>query len=125
MRLLSVLLGVGLVLGLTVFVTEKVNQQEQKTAADVGVRILPGGIVVPPDDPAAVIPKGGVGASEAAVAGVVEQRAWHLEVQTVVGEPRRDARVDGHHAVTRQHLAQLRVHPLRHHRVAGESQLGP
>jgi hypothetical protein len=57
-RLLGVLLSIGLVLGLTVFVMDKVNQQEQKTAKDVGVRVLPGGIVVPDSD-APVVAGGG------------------------------------------------------------------
>jgi hypothetical protein len=62
-RLLSVLLGVGLVLGLTIFVMDKVNQQEKTAAGQVGVQVLPGGIVVPPDNPPEVVAGGGIDAA--------------------------------------------------------------
>jgi hypothetical protein len=52
-RLLGLLLGVGLVLGLTVFVMGKLDDQGKATAKSVGVTVLPGGVVVPaPDSPA-------------------------------------------------------------------------
>ena len=73
MRLLGVLLGVGLVLGLTVLVMDKVNQQDQKTARDVGVRVLPGGIVVPPADGPAVVSGGAVGAAETVACATTAQ----------------------------------------------------
>ena len=60
MRLLGVLLSIGLVLGLTLYVMDQVNRQEQKTTKDVGVRVMPGGIVVPGTDPAAVSGGGAV-----------------------------------------------------------------
>ncbi len=63
MRLLSVLLGVGLMLGLSVYVMDRVNQQEKATAKQVGVSVLPGGIVVPPNDPPAVAPTGAIDAA--------------------------------------------------------------
>ena len=47
MRLLGLLLGVGLALGLTLFVMDKVDSQSQATAKAAGVTVLPGGIVVP------------------------------------------------------------------------------
>lgn len=65
MRLLSVLLGVGLVLGLTVFVMDRVNQEEHTAVKNVGVRVLPGGIVIPPpDSPAVVAPTGAIDAAQ-------------------------------------------------------------
>ena len=57
MRLLGLLLGVGLALGLTLFVMGKVDSQTKATAKAAGVTVLPGGIVVPPPDGAA--PSGG------------------------------------------------------------------
>ena len=51
MRLLSVLLGVGLVIGLMVFVMDKVNDEGTKTNHDVAVKVLPGGVVVPAAGP--------------------------------------------------------------------------
>ncbi|MGZ4756134.1 MAG: hypothetical protein ACXVKA_09930 [Acidimicrobiia bacterium] len=61
MRLLGVLLSVGLVLGLTLYVIDRVNEQEQKTSEKVGVRLLPGGIVVPDTGGAPVAGAGAVG----------------------------------------------------------------
>ncbi len=54
MRLLGVLLGVGLALGLTVFVVGKVDAQGKATAKGVGVTVLPGGVVAPAADSPAV-----------------------------------------------------------------------
>jgi len=52
-RLLGLLLGVGLALGLTVFVVGKVDAQGKATAKGVGVTVLPGGVVAAaPDSPA-------------------------------------------------------------------------
>jgi hypothetical protein len=53
MRLLGLLLGVGLALGLTLFVMGKVDSQSKATAKQAGVTVLPGGIVVPAPDGAA------------------------------------------------------------------------
>jgi hypothetical protein len=65
MRLVSIVLGVGLVLGLTVFVMDRVDRQGSDAAKDVGVRVLPGGIVVPPGDrPAVAAPTGAIDAAE-------------------------------------------------------------
>jgi hypothetical protein len=72
-RLLSVLLGVGLMLGLTVFVMDRVNQQEQSTAKAVGVQVLPGGIVVPPDSDPEVVPSGGVSAAQTVACATTAQ----------------------------------------------------
>jgi hypothetical protein len=72
-RLLSLLLGVGLVLGLTVYVMDRVNQQEQRTAKDVGVRLLPGGIVVPQGDSPAVASGGALDAAQTVACATTAQ----------------------------------------------------
>ena len=54
---------------------------------------------------------------------VVEHRPRHLKVQAIVRQTRRDTGVNGHHAVTRQGFAQLRVDPLWQHGVPGQRQL--
>jgi hypothetical protein len=52
MRLLSVLLGVGLVLGLSAYVVSRVNDQGKQASTSVGVRVRPGGVVEPaPESP--------------------------------------------------------------------------
>src|SRR3977135_3744093 len=47
MRLLGVLLGVGLVLGLSAYVVSRVNDQGQQPSPSAGVRVGPGGVVEP------------------------------------------------------------------------------
>lgn len=47
MRLLGVLLGVGLVLGLSAYLVSRVNDQGQQTSTSAGVRVGPGGVVAP------------------------------------------------------------------------------
>ncbi len=59
MRLLSVLLGVGLVLGLTVFVVSTTGDEGKQANRDVAVSLLPGGIVVPNTDPPGAASSGG------------------------------------------------------------------
>jgi hypothetical protein len=63
-RLLSVLLGVGLVLGLTVFVVDKMGDEGKQANHDLAVHVLPGGIVVPNTDPPAVADGGAVDAAK-------------------------------------------------------------
>lgn len=73
MRLLSLLLGVGLVLGLTVYVMDRVNEQGRQTAKDVGVHVLPGGVVVPPADSPAVAAGGAIDAAQTVACATTAQ----------------------------------------------------
>ncbi|MCI4355124.1 MAG: hypothetical protein L3K06_07150 [Thermoplasmata archaeon] len=73
MRLLGVLLSVGLVLGLTVYVIDRVNAQEQKTSEKVGVRLLPGGIVVPDSDSPVVAGGGAVDSAQTVACATTSQ----------------------------------------------------
>ena len=59
MRLLSVLLGVGLVLGLTAFVCTRMGDEGKKANHDLAVKVMPGGIVVPNTDPPDAASSGG------------------------------------------------------------------
>lgn len=79
MRLLGVLLSIGLVLGLTVFVMDKVNEQEQKTAKDVGVRVLPGGVVVPDTDAPAVSGGGAIAPADTVACATAAQTTRDAE----------------------------------------------
>jgi hypothetical protein len=47
MRLLGLLLGVGLVLGLSAYVVSRVNAQGEQASTSAGVRVRPGGVVEP------------------------------------------------------------------------------
>lgn len=47
MRLLGVLLGVGLVLGLSAYAAGRVSDQGERASTSVGVRVRPGGVVEP------------------------------------------------------------------------------
>src|SRR5262245_34040564 len=60
--------------------------------------------------------------AEPAMTSVVEHRPRHLKVQAIVTQARRDAGINGHHTVTWQGLAQLRIDPLWHHGVPGQCQ---
>jgi hypothetical protein len=87
-RLLSVLLGVGLVLGLTVFVVDKMGGEGAKANNDVAVDVLPGGIVVPKSDPPAVGSGGSVDAAQTvACAGAAQAlRAAEEQYQVLNGK---------------------------------------
>jgi hypothetical protein len=80
-RLLSVLLGVGLVLGLTVFVVDKMGDEGAKTNQDVGVQVLPGGIVVPQKDPPALSGGGAVDAANTVACATAAQALRGAEEQ--------------------------------------------
>jgi hypothetical protein len=67
-RLLSVLLGIGLVLGLTVFVVDKMGDEGKKTNDELAVKVLPGGIVAPNTDPPGGASSGGAVAAANTVA---------------------------------------------------------
>jgi hypothetical protein len=72
-RLLSVLLGVGLVLGLTVFVVDAMGDEGTQANDDVAVRVMPGGIVVPNTDAPGAAPGGAVEAANTAACATTAQ----------------------------------------------------
>lgn len=81
MRLLSVLLGVGLVLGLTLYVMDKVGDEGHRASRDVAVDVLPGGIVVPKNEPPQVQAGGAIDAARTVACATAAQTLRAAEDQ--------------------------------------------
>lgn len=73
MRLLGVLLGVGLVLGLSAYVVSRVNDQGKATSTPVGVRVRPGGVVEPAAGSAATAQGGALDAARTVACATTAQ----------------------------------------------------
>ncbi len=73
MRLLGLLLGVGLVLGLSAYVVSRVDDQGEQASTSAGVRVRPGGVVEPVPESPTTAPGGPIDAARTVACATTAQ----------------------------------------------------